>query len=168
MNNALFLSDDYIGMVLAWFGSAKSIPPGWLMCDGTKIPGKYDLLITLVGANVPDLGGRVIIGAGTPFNPLNTDNSNPNWYVTNPVFTNKTLMGEFMHYLSIGEIPSHNHNVPTGVPWQGGGGSYPDLMTEGSGPNCSPTDSQGGSGGHNNAQPAVVMNYIIYAGQSET
>ena len=162
------LSDDYIGVVWAWFGSATSLPPGWLMCDGTAIPAQYVLLINRVGTNLPDLGGRVVIGAGTPLSPTNSDGSNPNWEVNgpaNPTFTLGTLLGEFSHYLATPEMPAHSHNISMSDNDQGGPGNGPTLMTEGG---YWQTDIQGDGLAHNNAQPAVVLNYIIYAGQQTT
>jgi microcystin-dependent protein len=40
-------------------------PTGWLLCDGSAIPGGNTALIALVGANTPDLRGRFPVGVGT-------------------------------------------------------------------------------------------------------
>lgn len=38
-------------------------PAGWLMCDGSPIPGSATDLIAIVGPNTPDLRSRVPVGA---------------------------------------------------------------------------------------------------------
>jgi hypothetical protein len=41
------------GMILLWSGSTGSIPPGWVLCDGTN--------------STPDLRNRFIVGAGSTY-----------------------------------------------------------------------------------------------------
>ena len=52
------------GTIVAYWGTA--IPTGWLLCDGSGIPAgvAYDKLRALIGANVPDLRGTFLRGAG--------------------------------------------------------------------------------------------------------
>ena len=52
------------GTIVAYWGTA--IPTGWLLCDGSGIPAgvAYDKLRALIGANVPDLRGIFLRGAG--------------------------------------------------------------------------------------------------------
>jgi microcystin-dependent protein len=51
-----------VGSMIMW---ATSTPPtGWLLCDGQSTSG-YTALAAVVGANVPDLRGRIPMGAGT-------------------------------------------------------------------------------------------------------
>jgi microcystin-dependent protein len=55
-----------VGVITAYYGAAA--PSGWLLCDGSAIPGTYAALIALVGANTPDLRGRFVMAkaaAGT-------------------------------------------------------------------------------------------------------
>lgn len=55
-----------VGVITAYYGAAA--PAGWLLCDGSAIPGTYTALIALVGANTPDLRGRFVMAkaaAGT-------------------------------------------------------------------------------------------------------
>lgn len=159
-------SNDYLGMVVSWAGNINSLPPGWLACDGSAIPANYPLLSNLIGPNLPDLAGRTVIGAGTPFSATNSDGSDPNWGQSPPPsFTNLTSLGEFSHTLTIDEMPTHAHGNPMGrynilVPDQGGEALFQDytMNTE--------TANSGGSNAHNNVQPSFVMNYIIYAGSS--
>lgn len=49
-----------VGVISAYYGTAA--PTGWLLCDGAAIPATYTTLIALVGANTPNLKGRVIVG----------------------------------------------------------------------------------------------------------
>lgn len=156
-----YLPDDYIGVVWLWFGNSNSLPKGWLLCDGSAIDSEYSILIDRVGNNVPDMGGRVVIGAGVPSSPTNSDGSNPNWNGS-PEFYNNTLLGEFNHTLTLDEIAPHQHNITMSDDWQGGPGDTKTLMTEGDG-NWQ-TDVQGGGNWHNNVQPSIVLTYMIYAG----
>lgn len=52
-----------VGTIVMWYGATA--PPGWLICDGTAIPGSASDLIALIGSNLPDLRGRFPIGVGT-------------------------------------------------------------------------------------------------------
>lgn len=61
------LSADVIPTVLVPTGAIMSFyrstaPTGWLICDGTTIPAQYTELISLVGANTPNLRGMFIRG----------------------------------------------------------------------------------------------------------
>lgn len=46
------------GTILLWHGSVATIPPGYLLCDGTN--------------NTPDLRDRFLLGAGGAFIPGDT------------------------------------------------------------------------------------------------
>lgn len=65
------------GIIIAWFD--KTIPNGWVLCDGNNC--------------TPDLRGRSILG----FDSINNKNKIGQ------------MGGEEKHLLTIGEIPSHNH-----------------------------------------------------------
>lgn len=52
-----------IGGILDFYGSA--IPPRFMLCDGSAIPSGLTLAIAVIGANVPDLRGRVTAGLDT-------------------------------------------------------------------------------------------------------
>jgi microcystin-dependent protein len=49
-----------VGVITAYYGATA--PTGWLLCDGAAIPAAYATLIALVGANTPNLKGKVIVG----------------------------------------------------------------------------------------------------------
>ena len=52
---------DPVGTIVAWGGSAASIPTGYQLCDGGA--AESNTLQAITGANVPDLRDRFIIGA---------------------------------------------------------------------------------------------------------
>lgn len=83
-----------IGVVSMW--STPTPPVGWLVCNGQVVPAgpQYDALRALVGANVPDLRDRFVIGAGGP--SLNATG------------------GSATATLAIANMPSHNHGGTTG------------------------------------------------------
>ncbi len=49
------------GTVLAFAG--RSIPEGWIKCDGSYVPGECEDLINTIGARTPDLRGRILMGS---------------------------------------------------------------------------------------------------------
>lgn len=153
------------GMVAAIAGNAA--PSGWLLCNGqavsrTTYAPLYAVLGTMYGAgdgsttfNLPDLRGRVLLGAGQGVG-----------------LTNRALGatgGAEAHALSIPELPAHNHRDPTANnPAVPNGGLYelPTLYSERAYPDfdyvyAAPTSSTGGNQAHNNMQPFTVLNYII-------
>ena len=173
-----------------------SPPANWLACDGSAVnrvtyANLFNAIGTTWGAgdgsttfNVPDMRGRVPIGAGTGSG-----------------LTARTLaatLGEETHALSAGEGPSHNHTVTVSDPGHnhtiadpghahstnglvpaGGGGSYWGGGTSGLNAVSANANVTGigiaaattgitattvatGSGvAHNNMQPSTVVQYII-------
>src|SRR6185437_1833691 len=112
--------------------------------------------------NLPDMQGRVPVGAGQGGG------------LTNRVLAAKG--GEETHVLSVAEMPAHNHGAGTLAPsWSAGAppaifqasvtvasgnfafaeGALDTLTITGS------TSNTGGGGAHNNMQPYLVLNYII-------
>ena len=63
-----------VGGIVAWSGSASSLPDGYFLCDGSaKSRTTYDALYTVIGTthgagdgsttfNLPDLSGRFVVG----------------------------------------------------------------------------------------------------------
>ena len=51
-----------VGTIISFIGA--QIPEGYLPCDGTEIPEKFDELRKLVGTTTPDLRGRFLLGVG--------------------------------------------------------------------------------------------------------
>jgi len=80
---------------IAAFGSATP-PSGWLLCNGQST-STYTALAAVVGATVPDLRGRTIIGTGTGTG-----------------LTARTINatgGSETHTLSAAELAAHNHSI---------------------------------------------------------
>lgn len=149
------------GAVQMYAGAAA--PSNWLLCNGaavsrTTYSALFAVCSTTYGVgdgsttfNLPDMRGRVPIGAGTGTG-----------------LTARTLgatAGTETHTLSIAEMPSHTH-TPNGesqfLTWNGstltllGGGS--NATATGS---PTTTGSTGTDGAHNNIQPVLALSYII-------
>jgi len=184
-----------VGAVNMWV--TGTAPSGWLLCQGqavsrTTYSGLFSVLGTTYGAgdssttfNLPDLRGRVPMGAGTGRNVADSAD-----------LTARTLGAKISdaetHTLTSTEIPAHSHpNTVSGTfassthshvvnndgtfPYHLGNGLY---YTEGStiadvgyittqGPSAtasvsiSNANNTGGGGAHNNVQPSTVINFII-------
>jgi microcystin-dependent protein len=66
--------------------------------------------------------------------------------------------GTNTHTLTVGQIANHVHTFDYVTKAGSGDSSVVDFLTNGTGFS---TNSQGGSGPHNNVQPTLVLNYII-------
>lgn len=170
-----------IGGVQAFAGSTA--PANWVLCDGAAISRTtYADLFAVIGTtygsgngsttfNVPNTKGRVIVArdaAQTEFDVLGETG------------------GAKTHMLSISELPAHSHGGATGggtvsfarvvnvagtIFGEGnhtvgrGSGGYQDYYGAVMSPDHTHTiASEGGGEAHNNLQPYITMNYIIYAG----
>lgn len=162
INQSLSLWDGLVGVILPYGGS--SAPSKWALCDGSAISrADYSELFSIIGTaygagngtttfNVPDLKGRI---------PVGKSNSG--------VFQSLgDAVGEETHTLIEDElpiIPSHAHELNIGgntVSVLSGGDYFvPDALG-----GISTLDEGGFGGGnsHNNIQPSLVVNYIIYSG----
>lgn len=149
--------------------AGATAPSNWLLCDGaeTAISGYaalYAVCSTTYGSltngsgvagtthfRLPDLRGRVPIGAGTGTG-----------------LTARTLgvpAGAETVTLSSAEIPAHTHPYTLDYSNTGTTGGSTGLPGTGSSPNASfPTNTSsntGGGGAHNNIQPVLALSYII-------
>lgn len=154
-----------IGVFVPYAGT--SAPSRWLFCYGQAISRTtYAALFAAIGTsfgsgdgsttfNVPDLRGRVVAGKD------NMGGSSAD-RLTSPLDGDVLAAagGSQSHTLSTSEIPAHTHTVQWGtIDTDGGitsGGSTVGGTTTSS--------STGGGGSHNNVQPTIIGNYIIYAG----
>lgn len=161
-----------IGLVAPYAGITA--PSKWLFCYGqnvsrTTYAALWTVLSTTFGAGdgsttfgIPDLRGRTIGGkdnmGGTAASRL-----------TGVGFTGgvdgATLgnAGGGQYYnLITADLAAHTHMVNyEGGLGAGGGADY--FTASGTSPR-NPTSSTGSGGAHNNVQPTLILNYIIYAG----
>lgn len=91
-----------VGTIVMYGGTTAPPTGGWLLCDGQSTTG-YTALAAVVGANVPDLRGRVPLGYGTSVDAGITARTS--------LFAK---LGVETVALSIGEMPSHAHNLDVG------------------------------------------------------
>ncbi|MCG3771467.1 MAG: hypothetical protein JW384_02653 [Nitrosomonadaceae bacterium] len=154
------------GVVVPFAGSTA--PTGSLLCFGqavnrTTYAALFAIIATAYGVgdsfttfNVPDLRGRSIAGVdnmgGTAAGRITAAGSG---------ITGTTLGasgGTETHTLITAEMPSHTHSMDwynIGIGGFGGGAS---LWQGGS----TATTATGGGGAHQNTQPTMMINYIIY------
>lgn len=159
-----------VGAAIPYGGTAA--PSGWLLCFGQAISRTtYVLLFTAIGTtygvgdgtttfNVPDLRGRVVAGqddmGGSSANRLT---NTPTGGVDGDGLGN--VGGSEGHTLTTAEMPAHTHDITNSnnnTPTTGAAGR---LLGTGTGVN---SGSTGGGGAHNNVQPTLILNYIIFAG----
>jgi hypothetical protein len=162
ITNGTVIADEFLfstggtlvptGVIQMWGGGSGTVPSGYQICNGSATATPE--LQAIVGANVPDLRDRFIIGSGSTYSPGDTGGSNS-------------------VNLSINQMPSHSHSGSFTASFQndhqhtvnfntGGGGhehtfygrgggssgTVPALRFDGGGPVFFPT---GGGGGHNHA-----------------
>ena len=86
------------GSMVMW--PTNTPPSGWLLCDGSAIPGAHAALIALIGATTPDLRHRVPVGrdAGYTTAPGKFD-------------TVGDFGGSIDHQLAATEMPPHVHTT---------------------------------------------------------
>lgn len=149
------------GVVQAFAGTTA--PPGYLMCDGAAVSrSAYAVLFSVIGTTygagdgvttfrLPDLRGRVPMGAGQG-SGLSARSAGQ-------------TLGEERHTLTIGEMPSHQHDSVLAADSQAlFGQGYWKLAVFGSFWGNFQTALSGPTGDnqpHNVIQPSLVMNYII-------
>ena len=153
-------SDVPVGSVVAWAGSAASIPNGYLLCDGQLLntnDTRFQDLKVAIGTQfnqtgddsdlvfrVPDLTARFIVGQ---------DGGSK--------YTLGDVGGEDETVLTTEQMPSHNHNYFFGPDSTGGGGFSNQDPAQGS--NFRATSDTGGGLPHENRPPFFALCWIIRA-----
>ena len=189
------------GALMPYAGATA--PTGYLLCDGSSVSSSTYLALHAVisntyggsaytgaGAlsfNLPDLRGRLPMGAGTGTG-LNASGTGAPSGTAQTARTRGQWLGEETHLLSTTEMPSHSHNGATAnagshthtfskevLTYVGSGGNrydpYPGSVWAGS-PAAGLTLStqadhshtipaNGGDGRHATIPPVVILNYII-------
>jgi microcystin-dependent protein len=159
------ISSAPIGSVTMWV--TGTAPTGWLLCQGqavsrTTYATLFGVISTTYGVgdnsstfNLPDLRGRVPMGAGTGRNVADSAN-----------LTARTLGAKVSdaetHTLTTAEIPDHSHGGQ--IVFGTGSGGSAAVVASGNNPTSQPTTGgvTGTNGGaHNNTQPSTVINFII-------
>lgn len=164
-----------VGAILPYGGT--SAPSLWVLAYGQAISRTtYAALFTAYGTtygvgdgsttfNVPDLRGRVIAGqddmGGTSANRLTNQTGGLDGD------TLGATGGAETHTLTEAQMPVHDHNLTDGngtniTKFGSGGGK--SFASTGDGSTDLDTDSAGSGTAHNNVQPTIILNYIIYAG----
>ena len=163
------VSPNPVGSLQAYAGA--SAPTGWLMCDGSSYSTSvYPELFSVLGYtyggssgnfNVPDLRGRMPIGAGNDGTAAN------NATRTRGGKGGDTRMPQHNHGVT---DPGHGHLGDYFTPNAlGGGGGAPAQAFSGTAYNVARANTTGisvnnaGSGSGENMPPFLVTNYIIKA-----
>jgi microcystin-dependent protein len=163
------------GTVVMWV--TADAPTGWLLCNGTEqlitsFPTLDGVLGTTYGIRtngsgaagtthfrLPDLRGRVPMGAGTGRNVADSAN------LTARTLGTKVSDAEEVT-LDTTQIPSHTHSINPAMIVGGGHVNSPSTGTAYSPVGDNPTSAvsitnTGGGLAHNNTQPSTVINFII-------
>ncbi len=175
-----------VGVMHQYAGATA--PTGYLLCDGTAVSrATYAPLFAVVSTtygigdgsttfNVPDLRGRVPMGAGTGTG-LNASGTGAPTGTAQTARTRGAWGGEETHLLSSAEIPAHSHPVSDpghthgyGVIGNGqvGGGVVTPTnsmtftqTTQSTTTGLTVSNNTGGGGRHAVVPPFTVLNYII-------
>jgi microcystin-dependent protein len=137
----------------------------WAQDSGVVISGLFTNGNGTTTFGLPDFRGRVPIGVGT----LGSD-----------TYALGALTGVARHTLTIGEIPGHDHggggttssdgghsghtSGVSNINTTGGGGAIMSSFNNSVGDHNHDLDidSQGGGGAHENRQPSIAINWLIY------
>ena len=161
-----------IGDIKAFAGSV--LPSGWLLCDGSAVSRTtYSDLFAVIGDtygigdgsttfNLPDLRGRFPIGSDTTYSIGETGGASTVTLTTDemPSHSHEFKYGGTAFTLNpdSSETTAGFTSAGTGGLWGGAGkrASANTMLNTGSG------------GAHNNMPPYLGLNYIIYAGNSNS
>lgn len=105
--NVLATPNQFVvpGMIMMWSGNLSSLPPGWLLCNGSgTITG---------GLTVPDLRNRFIVGAGSTYAVRATGGTSSHTHALSVSITPTAL--------TLAQMPAHSHTFGQGHVFQGSG-----------------------------------------------
>lgn len=159
-----------VGHLLMW--PTNTAPTKFLLCAGQAVSrSTYSALFAVIGTtfgagdgsttfNVPDLRGRFPLGKD------DMGGSSANRVTAAQADTIGGASGAETHTLASGEIPAHNHGVPTTT---AGATAVTKLVNAAANVTSTnvdtvPSINTGGGGAHNNMPPYLTLNFIIYAG----
>lgn len=175
-----------VGVIWPYGGSAA--PSGYLLCDGSAVSRTtYAALFTAIGTaygvgdgsttfNVPDMKGRIPAGKEASASRLTSTHFGGNSTVLG------ATGGLESHTLTEAQLAAHDHDITdTGhthsrsvqTPTSTTVGTLKYYGSVGSGTSTDDTASAttgitvnnaGGGSAHNNVQPTIIVNYIIFAG----
>lgn len=165
----------FMGKVFDYVGT--SVPQYHLFCFGqavsrTTYAGLFNVIGTTFGAgdgtttfNLPDIRGRVIAGkdnmGGTSANRLTNPTSSTIGGIDGDVLGNTG--GAETHTQTVAQLARHRHGAATKD--DAGGGANTIISNGGSGTEYYIYQSyEGNDTPHNNVQPTIIMNKIIYTG----
>jgi microcystin-dependent protein len=177
---------SHVGTMMDYAGTEDSIENGWLPCDGravsrTTYSELFSKLSTTYGTgdgtttfNIPDCRGRVSAGkddmGGVGANRLTDQDGGIDGSTLGAVG------GEETHKLTVDELALHGHQFRTGaddgnINFSGGmameGTNQVNHPAYTGTPSSDPGKQIGGAGGdepHNNVQPTIIFNKIIWTG----
>ncbi len=157
--------------------AGSAAPTGWLLCDGTSyLRATYPVLFAAISTtfgsadgthfNVPDMRGRVPVGVGTGTGGGASGTGVPTGGSALTAIALSTWKGEETHVLTVGELATHTHTVPSGQAASvSAAGSISGITTAtstlGSGQVGANIDNAGSNTAHNNIQPVIGLNFII-------
>ena len=152
-------SEDPVGTVVIWSGSAASIPSEYQLCDGSA--AQTTELQAITGANVPDLRDRFVVGASNSTGDNTYPGLSPN--ATPGGSADATLVS---HSHDIDD-PGHSHDITAartvGATESGGGDteSANQNFSTDSATTGITIDAEGSSATNANLPPYYALCYII-------
>ena len=130
------------GTIVAFY--SDTIPNGWMLCNGSKIPAKYEELRKLVGDSVPDLRGMFLRGANNGRNDGKGDIE-----INRVVKAEQSdMLEEHSHSLIMPEFNPHSDHVAPIARLEASGAPKAIVTTE-------------KTGGGETRPKNVAVNYII-------
>lgn len=128
-------------------------PAGWLLCDGAAIPAAHTALITLIGANTPNLAGRFPLGAGTTQPSATVRNLGTNGGVDQVTLTG-AQNGQHAH-----NVPAHNHTMAHthAIPRRDAVGTSADSTARGGGTAVATTPTDPSSAANTGTEPLTAV-----------